>query len=346
MLFHYTFNGIYNGKISSIEHIEPLINFTKYGYLGVELFFMISGFVIFHSSANRTASQFIVSRAIRLYPAYWIAVIFTSMFAINWGGTMMSVDLSQILINLTMLQNYIHVGHVDGVYWTLIYEVKFYALIFLFLILGLQKYLSAFFILWPFLMLIAFVSGYNYLPYLSGTYYFFSAGALFAIIQLNKSFLNILSILISFSLCLLYSMDIAISRTESMGIMFSEHVVGAIIIAYFIFFILLNFKKLQLLSLPLSQTFGALTYPVYLIHAHFGYMFLSKFASEDNKLFIYILTISIVIFVGYFIHRIIEIALYSFWKKIFMSTLYIISFKMENLLNRALFRYRKFIFLG
>ena len=38
VLFHYTFNGIANGKISSISHIPSVIAFTKYGYLGVELF--------------------------------------------------------------------------------------------------------------------------------------------------------------------------------------------------------------------------------------------------------------------------------------------------------------------
>ena len=38
VLFHYTFNGIVNGKIGSISHSPWLIEITKYGYLGVELF--------------------------------------------------------------------------------------------------------------------------------------------------------------------------------------------------------------------------------------------------------------------------------------------------------------------
>jgi peptidoglycan/LPS O-acetylase OafA/YrhL len=32
VLFHYTFNGIANGKIDSLEHIDSLIEFTKYGH--------------------------------------------------------------------------------------------------------------------------------------------------------------------------------------------------------------------------------------------------------------------------------------------------------------------------
>lgn len=81
VLYHYTFNGIENGKISTISHDESLVFFTKYGYLGVELFFMISGYVIFKSATGRTASEFAVGRATRLYPAYWFAVLFTSCFA-------------------------------------------------------------------------------------------------------------------------------------------------------------------------------------------------------------------------------------------------------------------------
>lgn len=45
--FHYTFNGINNGKIASIDYMPSVVSITKYGYIGVELFFMVSGYVIF-----------------------------------------------------------------------------------------------------------------------------------------------------------------------------------------------------------------------------------------------------------------------------------------------------------
>ena len=99
VLFHYTFNGISNGKITSIAHTQSVIDLTKYGYLGVELFFMISGYVIFFSAKSGSASKFAVGRAVRLYPAYWFAVLFTSVFAFNWGGDLMSVQPRQIVVN-------------------------------------------------------------------------------------------------------------------------------------------------------------------------------------------------------------------------------------------------------
>src|SRR5689334_21950406 len=57
--------------------IKPLFNFP-YGVYGVELFFMISGFVIFMTLENtKRPLDFIVSRFSRLYPCYWASVILT-----------------------------------------------------------------------------------------------------------------------------------------------------------------------------------------------------------------------------------------------------------------------------
>ena len=53
--FHYLYNGIDNGKVGSISH-EPIAALAQYGYLGVNLFFMISGYVITASAAGSQTS--------------------------------------------------------------------------------------------------------------------------------------------------------------------------------------------------------------------------------------------------------------------------------------------------
>jgi len=333
VFFHYTFNGIANGKIDSLTHIGPLIDFTKYGYLGVELFFMISGFVIFHSAQNRTPAEFAVARAIRLYPSYWFAVIFTSIFAWYWGSDLMSVTPFQILANFTLLQNYLGIENVDGVYWTLAYEIKFYMLVFFILLIGFQKHLNLLFMLWPVAMLAAFITDFDHFPYLGGYFCYFSAGALFAILQVHRSLMYLLSMVISFVLCLLYSTSNAALKAELLGVNFSENIVATIIIAFFAFFAFLITQKAQLLALPYSKTLGALTYPVYLIHAHFGYMFISKYGTEENKIVIYTVTLAIVLFVSYFIHKAIEVRFSHIWKALFMSTLYRMILKIQRTPN-------------
>ena len=132
LLYHYTFNGFRNGKISSIGPVDFITYVTHFGKIGVEFFFIISGYVIYYSAQNKTPGEFAFSRIKRLYPAFWFAVFFTSLFAFLWGrGTVMEVSAPQILANLTMVPELFGYKNVDGAYWTLVYELKFYLLVFL-----------------------------------------------------------------------------------------------------------------------------------------------------------------------------------------------------------------------
>src|SRR5699024_7584332 len=71
---HYLYIGVNNGKVDSIEH-EPFAEIARWGYLGVDLFFVISGYAIIASVEGKDAQQFAVGRALRLYPAFWVALI-------------------------------------------------------------------------------------------------------------------------------------------------------------------------------------------------------------------------------------------------------------------------------
>jgi len=316
VLFHYSFNGIANGKVASISHIPGLIQFSKYGFLGVELFFLISGYVIFHSARNRTAAQFASSRAVRLYPSYWFAVLFTAFFARLWGNASMAVTPAQVLANLSMFQSYIRVPHVDGVYWTLVLEMQFYIGVLFFLLIGWQGRLESIFTLWPFLMAAAWLAGVTRAPLIGGYFSYFAAGGLFAILKERPNWKAGLALALAFCLGVNYSISVAADKVVETGTAFSPYVVAAVVTAFFLFFFALGCERVQKLHLPGSRTLGALTYPVYLIHAHFGYIVLNRFATSANKAWVYFLTVASVLLVAYGMHRVVEVRFAAFWKKL------------------------------
>lgn len=112
--------------------------FFKLGTTGVDLFFIISGFVIFMSLQKISkGSDFVINRISRLYPAYWAAVSFTFLilfsYALYKGGQNLIYLNLKFIGNLTMFQLYLRIPDLDGPYWTLIIEMLFYiSILFLF----------------------------------------------------------------------------------------------------------------------------------------------------------------------------------------------------------------------
>lgn len=334
VLYHYTFLGINNEKLEGINYIPWLANITKYGYLGVELFFMISGYVIFYSAQNRSATAFMVNRAARLYPAYWFAVLFTAFFVWHWGGDLMTVYPIKIIANLTLLQSFVGIGNVDGVYWTLAYELSFYFGVFVLLILGLKKYLRTIFIFWPVIFLIARILNVDTYPYLGGYYYYFSAGVLLAMLAQKIEWKAVASLVLCYLLCIDYSASKAQNLTEITGFIHSFWLIGLVVTVFFMLFLYQNTNNAKQLSLPLSNLLGGLTYPVYLIHAYFGYIVINWLATDENKVLVYGLTLLVVIVVAMFMHIIIEKKWRIFWLALFNSTLGAPLFWLQRIIKR------------
>lgn len=136
--YHY---GGREGDVSTAWGTSPKQQFPKlheffaYGCMGVQIFFVISGFVICMSGWGRPLRSFFASRASRLLPAYWAAVIIvTAVFALP-AVAYKTVGPSDALLNLTMLQMPLGAHRVLGVCWTLWAEVRFYALFALCIVL-------------------------------------------------------------------------------------------------------------------------------------------------------------------------------------------------------------------
>ena len=100
------------------NHVLPMHQLADWGWCGVQVFFVISGFVIAFSASRKNAAQFVASRAGRLYPAAWICATISMFVAPR--------PIADYIRSITLFP----LGPwVNGVYWTLAVEVAFYALI-------------------------------------------------------------------------------------------------------------------------------------------------------------------------------------------------------------------------
>ncbi len=123
VLFHYT------TRFEALFAPTTVPSFAlAWGHRGVNLFFIISGFVIFMTlERTRQPMDFVVSRFSRLFPAYWLAIVLTFAITHLLGLPIKLVDWRAAIANVVMLHNLVGVPHVDGVYWTLEVELLFYA---------------------------------------------------------------------------------------------------------------------------------------------------------------------------------------------------------------------------
>ena len=121
-------------------HSPDLLFTFPYGGYGVEFFFLISGFVIYLTlERTSTVLGFAYKRFTRLYPAYWFCVVLTFAAVRVFGLPGLEVSAAAATVNLSMLNRFVSVPNVDGVYWSLAYELVFYFWIVVLFRLGLLR---------------------------------------------------------------------------------------------------------------------------------------------------------------------------------------------------------------
>jgi exopolysaccharide production protein ExoZ len=132
-----------------------LFHLISYGYMGVDLFFVLSGFIIFfiHYSdiGNKNKFKpFLVKRFVRVYPIYWIVTLFYLILVLA-AGNIPNFDYffkSMFLIPQPKMP-------ILGVAWTLEFEMLFYIL-FSLLLLN-KKFFSPLLKIWCLGILIYFI---------------------------------------------------------------------------------------------------------------------------------------------------------------------------------------------
>lgn len=287
VIFHYTYTGFMEGY-APVANFEQTREWSRYAFVGINFFFVISGFVIYMSIGSGSPLKFIASRIARLFPAYWVAVILTSLITIGVGSQTFSVGWAQFFANLTMLHTAMGYPSVDGAYWTLFLELQFYAVILLLLSVGGQRHIQH-------LLLVTLASSLFSLfqpwaqtqnmwvlifPHWSG---YFAAGIVFYLIrQQGLNTYRGLLLLLSFAFVIKQSMLFADLMSVWFGIEFNSQVMAWLNVGFFLLMSMTAFAKNNPLRVRQFFYLGVLTYPLYLIHQHIGFIIFDRFATPDD----------------------------------------------------------------
>lgn len=140
LLYHYTFCWGPAGRCDNLLAYGDQLSFIpliSVGFLGVQLFFIISGFVILLTLERcATLYEFLVRRAIRLWPPIVVFATFTFLFTQAFGPEILKVGFVEYVLSMLLIPP-AHIGKmlgasgwswVDYVYWTLFVEIRFYVL--------------------------------------------------------------------------------------------------------------------------------------------------------------------------------------------------------------------------
>jgi peptidoglycan/LPS O-acetylase OafA/YrhL len=300
MLFHYTtrYDQMFPEKAG-----WTILN-VFWGSYGVHLFFIVSGFVIFMTierSLNRF--DFIVSRLSRLYPVYWAALILTVMFDFANPALGFHPTFGQIVVNLTMLQDFVRVAPIDGSYWSLTYELGFYSFMCFFFgnrVLKRPAYIAVFWavasVIFHFLPGL-FPGGLNILAVTHKYGHLFSAGVAFYWLYsrgFSRTFHDI-----SLALIIIVSPGIEYLHTGFPGFW---SVLGSVALVA-----AATQGKLSWITNPVTLWLGSISYPLYLIHEHIGWHLLSVQQNRGMSAgFALMLTIAIMLGLATLLSRLIE----------------------------------------
>ena len=281
-LYHYV------TSFPSRESVDPmataLSSITRYGYLGVDLFFMISGFVILWSSQGRTALEFCISRAGRLFPTFWVAMLLSALaiWALPTGAPDISdsrLSATTLLGNATMIPSIVGVPMIDGVYWTLEMEIRFYALIFALLLFRqmhrIESWLAGWLVIslactfWPMPWLAAFAAIHPYGP-------LFMVGCYFYLIHAQgPSAMRVTGLSIASVLAIYLSLKQRAGFITPDAV--SGWVVPIVMLGFLALFVLMIRGRLAVRVSPaVAMSLGSLTYPLYLVHGRIGESLFSR----------------------------------------------------------------------
>ncbi len=278
--FHYLFRGEIAVDGHGLDY--PFVSSAAmYGYLGVNQFFLISGFVIAWSAEGRDFARFSVARFARLYPGFLtcMAITFAVLFLLPTAA--LPVSLSQFAANLIMFSPALGQPFMDGVYWSIILEIIFYGWVAVALFFGVfERWKIGLLTGW--LVICAaneFWLGSRALQLLFVTEYgplFVSGVLLHHIYAHGRSTENLALLAASFIMSTATMLSGREWMLDNYGLAVPLGGLLAANVTIYALMIAAIGLRTRLAPSSLVLMLGGLTYPLYLLHQNIGYVALGK----------------------------------------------------------------------
>jgi peptidoglycan/LPS O-acetylase OafA/YrhL len=290
-----------------------LLKYLKYGSTGVDLFFMISGFVIFMSlNSSQKLKDFWFLRVVRLFPVYWIATSITAII-LYFGHDEFPVTWNYIVGNIFMIYPVVKANPWLDPCWTLYVELTFYISISIVAFCkGLDKIEL---LIWIGLLLTTAINvAYILIGNSSATYMrffiiarelmpiisyfgFFAGGILYYRIYTLGWSVNRIVLLI---ICLLFTLLIhTISGRLNLFFSAFERLICVAIFNFLFILIILN--KANFLKTRWLLYMGTISYTLYLIYAGIGMNISIMLFQYINKFLALVIGLTVAIILSAFI---------------------------------------------
>ncbi|WP_067454913.1 acyltransferase family protein [Actinomadura macra] len=305
VFYHFTGFGGGGPWPEPARNVFPeLDGITRYGYLGVDLFFVISGFVILMSAWGRGPGEFGISRLVRLMPAYWASVLLgAAVYAVFREGNGVP---GLVVPNMTMMQGGLGLRNVDAVYWTLWVEMHFYVLVAVLAGIGITyRSCLIFMAAWMFGGVFADEAGNELLQIMlvpTWSPYFIAGMALYMIHRFGPTLLLWGYVAASWLLALHWGAWRAGNAFKGAD----DLVVSVVVTGIFLVMILVATGRLSRVSWSGLTVLGALTYPLYLVHSQLALPLLDAVYPGLNRWAALAVAITASLVLAYALHRLIE----------------------------------------
>jgi exopolysaccharide production protein ExoZ len=151
--------------VSEILKRDFFFKYFAFGFAGVDIFFVLSGFIITYTSLKsldggvNNMFTFLRRRFIRVFPSYWIVItlfLLIQLLLPLFYNTRYSFTVFNILQTYLLFPDH---TMVNGVSWTLTYELFFYVIFSFVFILRNKKLALALSVLYALIIIIIFFFG-------------------------------------------------------------------------------------------------------------------------------------------------------------------------------------------